>query len=153
MIRNVNTDLIAGIFGLILSFGFWWTVDPDISYLSTIFPMSMIVILTIVSGLLFIKGFSRAAERGNLFDVGSNTRVVVTGLFFFGWVIAIGYLGFFISSVLTISLLATYLALATRRVGAPSFALFVLIAIGEVAFFYLVFTRILHVPLPEGLFF
>ncbi|MBU2054993.1 MAG: tripartite tricarboxylate transporter TctB family protein [Proteobacteria bacterium] len=153
MIRNVNTDLVAGTLGLLLSLTFWSLIDPRMTHMSAVFPTAMIGIMAIASALLVIKGFSRAAERGNLFDVGSNVRVLATGLFFFGWVIAIGYLGFFVSSVLVMSLLALYLALAGRRVSPARFALWVGIVACEVAFFYLIFTRLLHVLLPEGWFF
>lgn len=153
MIRNANTDLVAGTLGLLLSFAFWWLIDPEITQLSIVFPAAMIAIMAIVSALLLIKGFSRAAERGNLFEVGSNVRVLVTGLFFFGWAFAVSILGFFVASVLAIAFIALYLALARRRVSLPAFAVWVLIAAIEVAFFYLIFTRLLHIPLPEGWFF
>ena len=153
MIRNLNTDLVAGTLGLLLSFAFWRLIDPEITHLSIVFPTAMITIMAVVSALLVIKGFSRAAERGNLFEVGSNVRVFVTGLFFFGWAFAVGILGFFVASVLAIAFIALYLALARRRVSLPAFAAWVLIAAGEVAFFYLIFTRLLHIPLPEGWFF
>ncbi|MDI6725560.1 MAG: tripartite tricarboxylate transporter TctB family protein [Smithellaceae bacterium] len=153
MIRNVNTDLIAGILGLLLSFTFWWLMDPKMTPMSAVFPQAMIGIMTIVSALLVIKGFSRTVERGDLFDVGSNVRVVVAGLFFLGWIIASDYLGFFVSSVLAMSLLALYLSLAQQRVSPARFAFWVGIVICEVAFFYLIFTRLLHVMLPEGWFF
>jgi hypothetical protein len=153
MIRNANTDLMAGTFGLLLSFAFWWLIDPEITRLSIVFPEAMITIMAIVSALLVVKGLSRAAEHGNLFEVGSNVRVFVTGLFFFGWAFAISLLGFFVASVLAIAFIALYLALARRRVSVAAFATWVLIAAGEVAFFYLIFTRLLHIPLPEGWFF
>jgi hypothetical protein len=54
----------------------------------------------------------------------------VTGLLFFGWAFSISYLGFFVSGVLAISLIALYLALARRRVS-PVFAGWVLIAAGR----------------------
>lgn len=150
MIRNANTDLAAGTLGLLLSLAFWWLIDPDITHLSIVFPEAMITIMAVISGLLVIKGFSRAAERGNLFDTGSNVRVIMTGLFFFGWAFAISYVGFFASSVAAISLIAAYLAHARRRVSAAALAGWVAIAAGEVAFFYFVFSRLLHIPLPEG---
>jgi O-antigen/teichoic acid export membrane protein len=153
MIRNVNTDLVAGALGLALSFAFWWLIDPEITQLSIVFPMAMIIVMAIVSALLFLKGLTKTAERQDIFAEGSNLRVLVTALFFFGWAVGIGYLGFFVSSVLAMSLLALYLALASRRVKPLSFALWMGIVACEVAFFFLIFTRLLHVPLPEGWFF
>jgi hypothetical protein len=153
MTRNVNTDLVAGTFGLLLSFGFWFLLDPELTFLSIGFPRAMTAIMALVSALLVIKAFSKTVERTDLFTVGSNLRVFVTGLLFFGWAFSISYLGFFVAGVLAISLIALYLALARRRVSVPVFAGWVLIAVVEVSFFYLVFTRLLHIPLPEGWFF
>ncbi len=153
MTRNVNTDLVAGMLGLFLTFSFWWLLDPELTILSIGFPQAMIAIMALISALLVIKALGKTADHDDLFTVGSNRRVIVTGLLFFGWVFAISYLGFFVASVLAISLIALYLALARRRVSVLVFVGWVVIAILEVGFFYLVFTRLLHIPLPEGLFF
>ena len=102
MIENVNTDQIAGIVGLVLSAVFWVSIDPEIMRLSIMFPKAMILIMALISALLVVKGFVRA-ERGDVFAVGSNRRVIITGMFFFGWGAAIPYLGFFVSSVAAIS--------------------------------------------------
>jgi hypothetical protein len=153
MIRNVNTDLVAGSLGLALSAGFWWLIDPEITHLSVVFPEAMIAVMGIVSALLFFKGLSKMADRQDIFAEGSNVRVLVTGIIFFGWAAGIAYLGFFVASVLAMSLLALYLAWARRRVKPLTFVFWVGIVACEVAFFYLIFIRLLHVPLPEGWFF
>lgn len=153
MIRNVNTDLAAGILGLALSVIFWSLIDPEIMYMSTVFPKAMIIITGIVSILLFIKGLSKTAERSDIFNTGSNVRILTTVAFFFGWAVLIGLLGFFASSVVAMSVMVLYLAKACRKVGASIFTVWVGIVICEVAFFYLTFTRLLYVPLPEGWFF
>jgi len=114
------------------------------------FPKAMIAIMALISILLLIKGILKA-ERQDLFNVGSNKRVIITALLFFVWGVAITYLGFFVSSVLAILAQAWYLALARRKVTLPTLALWLVVATGEVAFFYLIFTRLLHVPLPEGI--
>ncbi|HDR16323.1 MAG TPA: hypothetical protein ENN79_12730, partial [Desulfobacteraceae bacterium] len=99
--------------------------------------------------LLVIRSFMKA-DRSDLFSEGSNRRVIVTALHFFAWGIAIGYVGFFVSSVLVISSLVYYLALANRRVSLKVMTGWVMIVIFEVGFFYLIFTRLLHIPLPRG---
>ncbi|MGB5421897.1 MAG: hypothetical protein WBN03_07045 [Desulfobacterales bacterium] len=38
MIRNANTDLLAGIIGLSLSLVFWFSIDREIMRLSNMFP-------------------------------------------------------------------------------------------------------------------
>lgn len=151
MIRNANTDLLAGSIGMGLSLAFWFSIDREIMRLSIMFPKAMILIMALISVLLLIKGFMKA-ERQNLFDVGSNLRVAVTGLFFFTWGVAIAYLGFFVASVAAIFAMTGYLATARRQLNLRVLAIWLFIVIGEVAFFYLIFTQLLHVPLPEGIF-
>jgi len=150
MIKNANSDLWAGCIGLALSAAFWFSIDEEIMRLSIMFPKAMIAIMALISILLLIKGILKA-ERQDLFNVGSNRRVLITALLFFVWGVGINYLGFFVSSVLAILAQAWYLALARRKVTLPTLALWLVVAAGEVAFFYLIFTRLLHVPLPEGI--
>ena len=151
MIRNANTDLLAGTIGLGLSLIFWFSIDKEIMRLSIMFPKAMILIMALISVLLMIKGFLRA-DRQNLFDVGSNLRVAVTGVFFFAWGTAIAYLGFFTASVLAIFTMTAYLATVRRKLTPGILTIWLIIVIGEVAFFYLIFTQLLHVPLPQGVF-
>ena len=150
MIKNGNSDLWAGCIGLALSVAFWFSIDEEIMRLSIMFPKAMIAIMALISILLLIKGILKA-ERQDLFNVGSNRRVLITALLFFVWGVSISYLGFFVSSVLAILAQAWYLALARRKVTVLTLALWLVVAAGEVAFFYLIFTRLLHVPLPEGI--
>ena len=150
MIKNANSDLWAGCIGLALSTAFWISIDEEIMRLSIMFPKAMIAIMALISILLLVKGILNA-ERQDLFGVGSNRRVIITALSFFAWGAAISYLGFFVTSVLAILAQAWYLALARRKVTLPALGLWLVIAAGEVAFFYLIFTRLLHVPLPKGI--
>ena len=150
MIKNANSDLWAGCIGLALSAAFWFSIDEEIMRLSIMFPKAMIAIMALISILLLVKGILKA-ERQDLFNVGSNRRVLITALLFFIWGVAISYLGFFVSSVLAILAQAWYLSLARRKVTLATLALWLAVAAGEVAFFYLIFTRLLHVPLPEGI--
>ena len=151
MIKNANSDLWAGGIGLALSAAFWFSIDREIMRLSIMFPKAMIAIMALISILLLIKGITKP-DRQDLFSVGSNKRVFVTAGIFFLWGIAIGYLGFFVSSVLAILAQAWYLASARRKVTPAALGLWLLIAAAEVTFFYLIFTNLLHVPLPQGLF-
>lgn len=152
MIKNANSDLWAGCIGLALSAVFWFSIDEEITRLSIMFPKAMIGIMALISILLLFKGFLKA-ERLDLFNVGNNRRIIITGVLFFAWAIGISYLGFFVSSVLAILAQACYLALARRRLTLSSVALWLVIAACEVSFFYLIFTRLLLVPLPEGILF
>jgi hypothetical protein len=124
-------------------------MDPEMTRMSRIFPKAMILIMFCVSAILVIKGFLKP-ERRNLFAEGSNRRVIVTALHFFAWGVAIPHVGFFVSSVVVISSLVYYLALANRQVSLKVMARWVVIVIFEVGIFYFIFTKFLHIPLPGG---
>jgi len=149
MIKNANTDLIAGLVGLAITAAFWFSLDPEMTRLSRMFPRAMIKIMGLISVLLVIRSFVNP-DRRNLFAEGSNRRVLVTAGHFFAWGVAIPYAGFFVSSVIVISSLVYYLALANRKVSLKVMSGWVLIVLFEVGFFYLIFTKLLHIPLPGG---
>jgi hypothetical protein len=77
----------------------------------------------------------------------------VTGVLFFLWVLFMPVFGFFVSTVLFMTAIVGYLARARMRLTIGKFIVWVPIIIAEVTFFYLIFTKVLYVPLPEGLFF
>ncbi len=105
--------------------------------------------MALISLGLVVNGILSPRQR-QLFGEGDHLRAGVTGITLFAWVIAISWVGFYVSSVVAISFLAYYLALARRRVTLNQFAVWVVIIAVEVGIFYLIFTRLLYVPLPEG---
>jgi hypothetical protein len=154
MIKNANTDLMAGLFGLIITGVFWFSIDPDISHLSIMFPRTMVIIMGIISAALVIKGLIRSkAQYGDMFAEGSNLRWITTGVLFFMWVIAVAYIGFWVSSVVGITVIVCYLSLAVQRPSLLKVLGWVAVVSGEVTFFYLIFTRLLDVPLPADILF
>lgn len=148
MTKGRNTDIIAGLFGLGMTAVFWFSLE-EISRMSIIFPKAMVGIMALISVGLLVNGFV-SPSRQQIFGEGDYRRVVGTGIILFAWVVAISWVGFYVSSVAACSLLAYYLALARRRVSLKQFAVWVLIIAAEVAFFYLIFTRLLYVPFPKG---
>jgi hypothetical protein len=148
MTKGSNTDIIAGLLGFAFTALFWFSLE-DISRLSIIFPKAMVIIMALISLGLVVNGIVSPRQR-QLFGEGDHLRAVVTGITLFAWVIAINWVGFYVSSVVSISFLAYYLALARRQVPLRQFAVWVVIIAIEVAIFYLIFTRLLYVPLPEG---
>jgi hypothetical protein len=146
--KGANTDIIAGLLGLGITAVFWFSLE-DITRMSIIFPKSMVIIMALISVGLLVSGFM-VSRRQQIFADGDHLRVVVTGITLFTWVIAISWVGFYVSSVAAFSFLAYHLARARRRVSLRQFAVWVVIIAAEVAFFYLIFTRLLYVPLPRG---
>jgi hypothetical protein len=151
MNREVNTELIGGIAGLLLTAVFFFGLE-DVSWMSIIFPKTVVYIMAIISVLLVIKGFVKPSRR-RIFSDGSNTRWIVTGVLFFLWVLAMPFLGFFVSTVVFMVAIVAYLASARMPLTIMKFIIWVPIVIAEVTFFYLIFTKVLYVPLPEGMFF
>jgi len=151
MNREVNTELIAGIAGLLLTAVFFFGLE-DVSWMSIIFPKTVVYIMAIISVLLVVKGFVKPS-RHRIFSDGSNTRWIVTGILFFSWVLAMPFLGFFVSTVVFMTAIVAYLASARMPLTIMKFIVWVPIVIAEVTFFYLIFTKVLYVPLPEGMFF
>jgi hypothetical protein len=151
MTRNVNTDVVGGLIGLAVTAIFWFSLK-GIGRLSSMFPNALLLIMAAISAAIIIKGFIQP-ERRDLFAEGDRPRVVVTACTLFSWLFAISWIGFYVASVAAFSFLAYYLARARRRVGILTFVGWVLIIAGEVGILYLIFTRFLYVPLPQGILF
>jgi hypothetical protein len=149
--REINTEIASGFIGLILTAIFFSALE-DISWMSIIFPRTMVYIMAVISGILVVKGFVKPS-RDRIFSVGSNARWLVTGVLFFLWVLLMPVLGFFVGTVVFMTAIVGYLARARMRVTIGKFFIWVPIIIAEVTFFYLIFTKVIYVPLPEGLFF
>src|SRR5690625_2623924 len=80
---RLNTDLAAGLFGLLFATVFWWS-RGGLSPLSSIFPEAVLTVMTVVSVALVIKGFVRADVR-RVYDEGNRVRLLVTTLILFAW--------------------------------------------------------------------
>ena len=151
MNREINTNITSGCIGLALTAVFFFGLE-DISWMSILFPKTMVYIMGIISVILVVRGFFNPT-RDRIFSVGSNTRWLVTGVLFFLWVLLMPVFGFFVSTVVFMTAIVGYLARARMRVTIGKFLVWVPIVIAEVTFFYLIFTKVLYVPLPKGLFF
>lgn len=151
MNREVNTELISGIVGLLLTSVFFFGLE-DVLWMSIVFPKTVVYILFVISAALIVLGFVNPT-RSRIFNVGSNLRWVVTGILFFGWVLCMPVLGFFVSTVLFMTIIVGYLARARTQLTVKKFMVWIPIVVAEVSIFYLIFTRVLYVPLPQGMFF
>jgi hypothetical protein len=143
--------MISGLAGLLLTAVFFFALE-EISWMSIIFPRTVVYIMAIMSGVLLVKAFGNPSYA-RIFSVGSNTRWIVTGVLFFSWVLFMPVLGFFVSTVVFMTAIVGYLARARTQVTIGKLMIWTPIVIAEVTFFYLIFTKVLFVPLPEGLFF
>ena len=151
MNREINTEIASGVIGLLLSAVFFFALE-DISWMSILFPKTLVYIMAFIAGALVVRGLVKPS-RDRIFHVGSNVRWMVTGVLFFLWVLLMPVFGFFVSTVVFMTAIVGYLARARMRVTIGKFIVWVPIIIAEVTFFYLIFTKVIYVPLPEGLFF
>ena len=115
MNREINTDITSGLIGLLLTAVFFFALE-DISWMSIIFPRTVVYIMAIISGILVVKGLVRPSQD-RIFSAGSNTRWMVTGVLFFLWVLLMPVLGFFVSTVVFMTAIVGYLARARMQVG------------------------------------
>ena len=147
--ENVNTDLVAGILGLLVMAVFWCSRE-GVGYLSIMFPNSLLILVGVFSAILVVKAFVRP-ERKDIFTDGNQKRIVVTGVILFAWVFGIMFLGFLSASIVAFPVLVCYLASAREKVTPKKGLLWTAISTVEVIAFYLIFSRILEVPLPTGI--
>ena len=151
MNREINTLITSGIVGLLLTAVFFFNLE-NISWMSIGFPRTVVYVMGFVSVVLVVLGVVKPS-RDKIFNVGSNVRWIVTGVLFFLWVLFMPVIGFFVCSVIFMTAIVVYLARAREEVTIKKFLIWLPIVIAEVTFFYLIFTKVLHVPLPEGMFF
>ena len=151
MNREIKTEITSGVIGLMLTAVFFFALE-DISWMSIGFPKTVVYIMGLVSGILVVVGFIKPS-RDRVFSVGSNTRWMVTSVLFFLWVLLMPAFGFFVTTVVFMTAIVGYLARTRMRVTIGKFMVWVPIIIAEVTFFYLIFTKVLHIPLPKGMFF
>ncbi len=151
MNREVNTEIVGGAAGMIITIVFFLGLE-DVSWMSIVFPKTVVYILALISVSLIVKGFVNPT-MATIFNVGSNTRWIITGVLFFIWVLFMPILGFFVSTVIFMTIIVGYLARARTQVTIGKILMWFPIVVAEVTFFYLVFSKVLYVPLPEGIFF
>ncbi|HEX2257265.1 MAG TPA: tripartite tricarboxylate transporter TctB family protein, partial [Afifellaceae bacterium] len=130
----------------------FWLSRGRLGPLSSIFPETVLMLMAAFSAMLLVKAFWRPSVRP-VYEEGDRRRLVVVTLILFAWWWLIGWLGFAVASVVVILALVWYLALVEGQVSLPKLALWLGIVIVEVGFFYLVFTQLLFIRPPRGLFF
>jgi len=149
--RRANTDLLSGIIGLAIAGVFWWG-RGEVGRLSVMFPNTLLILLAAFSAALVVKGLVRP-DRRSIFSEGDRGKIIGTCAILFVWVVAISYIGFFLSSVAGFWGMACFLASSRRKVTPVLAAKWLCIVVVEVTFFYLVFAKLLYVPLPKGILF
>lgn len=152
MKKRVNSDLIGGVLGLGLAGAFFLAREANWSFWSAVFPNVVIAVIATLSALLMIKAFVRPAMLP-LFAEGSLRHMVVVAVVLLAWSVAFYRLGTLVSSFLGFTVLALYLARGTARLGTRQLVIGIVVIVTELTVFYVIFTRVLNVPLPRGVLF
>ncbi len=151
MTRHANTDLWSGIIGLAIAGVFWWG-RGEVGRLSVMFPNTLLILLAVISAALVAKGLIRP-DRRSIFSEGDRGKILGTCAILFAWAAAIPYLGFILSSVAGFWGMTCFLASSRLKVTPVLAAKWLCVVVVEVTFFYLVFAKLLYVPLPKGILF
>lgn len=149
MILRLNTDLAAGVFGLLFAALLWFPRE-SMGRLSIIFPRAILVITVVISLALVVKAFIKPAAR-QVHIEGNPVRLVVMIAVLFVWWYAIGLLGFLLATAIVFFGLTWYLARVEGPVSMRRLAQWVPIVALLTGAFYLAFTQVLNVRLPSGL--
>lgn len=159
--KKVNTDLIAGLTGLALTALFWFAGGHAASLarvrelglpgLGTRFPTAIMLLMVTFSLALLVKACVRPELSAPFADERLD-RIGVVALLLLAWVLGMRTFGFIVSSALCFSLITLYMARIGGVVTPRNLAGWALLIALEITVLYLIFTRVLLVPLPEGMF-
>jgi hypothetical protein len=157
---RVNTHFLVALAGGTLFAVFWFAQDENWRRPSAAWPETILYGIAIFSAILVIQGIILKC-REEIFGEGNKTRGVMACVALLGWSLLVYVLGFVVGSVLLFTLMAFYVARVEKKVSpetavimTPGKAvLWLAMILVEVLILYYVFSRVLLVPLPEGLFF
>lgn len=146
--KAYNTDLIGGAI-MVLSAVLFYLQIGNFTKFGLIFPRAIIIILLILGIGLLIKAKINP-HFSDIFQMEEMSKMLLIAGIGLAWVMLLKVIGFAVTSFFALSL-AIY-ALEEERTRKTLLKDF-LIGGCEVAFFYLIFSRLLLVPLPEGILF
>ncbi len=168
-----NIDRKAAIMMLAVSIIFWAQMSSLTGPFAIIFPRAVLTLLTLTSLALLARTFIRtkkpALEAGqpmagqsgkvpepetagsNVVEAGGWKNVIITVVAVAVWIALLPVLGFYVASVLAFAFLAWFLGQGVRHLR-EAVAMLAIIA-AEIGVFYVIFAKLLLVPLPTGLLF
>lgn len=146
---RLNTDIAAGIIGVLIAAVFWLPREP-MGPLSIGFPRAVIAAMVVLSAILIVKGFIRPSAREIEIE-GKPARLLVMIGVLIAWWLGIRYLGYLVSTLVVFLGVTVYLARVQRPVTARDLVRWVPIVLAVVGGFYLVFVFVLNVRPPTGL--
>ncbi|MGM0395714.1 MAG: tripartite tricarboxylate transporter TctB family protein [Bacillota bacterium] len=143
-----NTDLYGGLFMILVSLLFLSKISKLNEY-SRLFPQAIIFLL-IASGIGLIIKSIRKPTRTVLFTLDDRISAFLVAAITLAWVLLFKHIGFVVTGM--VALTALLIVLNDKKNPKEFFKSF-FIAGCLIAGLYLLFSRVLYVPFPRGLFF
>ncbi len=147
---TINADVVMGIITLCITAIVAWSIR-DLSFYGVLFVNFCVVCTAILGIVIILKGFF-SPKKINIFNHALERNRVISGfLIITGFILLIQFLGFFISSLIFIASMHSYLN--KDRMSARSALLSVCQSVLITTLAYYLFSKLLLVPLPTGILF
>lgn len=151
MSRKVNTSLIGGVIGFVLA-AIFWLARGKWTWLSAVFPDFVLIALGALSAALLVTSLVRPS-RDRVFEGQNLVRASVTAALILAWAWSIDVIGFVVASFVFMLAMLVYLGQGNGPGVRRRYGYWAILTAVLIGFFYVVFTRVLYVPLPTGLLF
>ena len=147
---SINADVVMGCISLCITAIVAWSIR-DLSFYGVLFVNFCVVCTAILGMTIILKGFFSPKKINIFYDALERKRVISGFLIITGFILFIQFLGFFISSLIFIASMHSYLN--TDKMNARNALLSVCQSALITTLAYYLFSKLLLVPLPIGIIF
>lgn len=147
---SINADIVMGCVTLCITAIVAWSIR-DLSFYGVLFVNFCVVCTAILGMTIILKGFFSPKKINIFYDALERKRVISGFLIITGFILFIQFLGFFISSLIFISSMHSYLN--KDKMNARNALLSVCQSVLITTLAYYLFSKLLLVPLPTGILF
>jgi putative tricarboxylic transport membrane protein len=147
---SINADIVMGCVTLCITAIVAWSIR-DLSFYGVLFVNFCVVCTAILGMTIILKGFFSPKKINIFYDALERKRVISGFLIITGFILFIQFLGFFISSLIFISSMHSYLN--KDKMNAKNALLSVCQSVLITTLAYYLFSKLLLVPLPTGILF
>ena len=147
---SINADVVMGCITLCITAIVAWSIR-DLSFYGVLFVNFCVVCTAILGMLIILKGFVSPKKINIFYNALERNRVISGFLIITGFILFIQFLGFFISSLIFIASMHSYLN--TDKMNASNVLLSVCQSALITTLAYYLFSKLLLVPLPIGIIF
>ena len=147
---TINADLVMGIITLCLTVIVGWSI-VGLSFYGVLFVNFCVYCTAILGIAILFKGIFAPNIISIFYNKAEQNRVILGFLIIAGFILFIQFFGFFISSLIFIFLMSSYLN--KEKINLKNAVLSVCQSILITTLAYYLFASILYVPLPIGMLF